>query len=388
MIQPRRICIVTGSRAEYGILYWLIREVSEDPELQLQLIATGMHLAPDFGLTYKAIEADGFRIDRKVEMLLASDSAAGVVKSVGLGVIGFADALAELQPDVVVVLGDRFEIMAAAQAAFLSGIPLAHISGGEVTEGALDDVMRHVITKLSRYHFVAAEPYRRRVIQLGEVPESVFDVGDPGLDNVARLTLLTREALASVLDFDISGPFLLVTYHPVTAGAEDAAAGMRAMLEALDEFPEHRLLMTRPNADQGGRQIAHMLDEYAASRADRVRIATSLGQLNYLSAMRHCDAVVGNSSSGIVEAPAMHIPTVNIGLRQKGRLRATSIIDCEENSEAIAGALHRALSAEFRAIAAQTESRYGDSSASTKIRSILKRVDLTRHVSKAFYDCQ
>jgi UDP-N-acetylglucosamine 2-epimerase (non-hydrolysing)/GDP/UDP-N,N'-diacetylbacillosamine 2-epimerase (hydrolysing) len=386
MNPPRRICVVTGSRAEYGILYWLLREICDDPQLQLQLVATGMHLAPEFGLTWRAIEADGFRIDQRVEMLLAGDSEICVTKSVGLGVIGFADALARLAPDVVVVVGDRFEILAAAEAAFLAGIPLAHISGGELTEGAVDDVIRHVITKFSRYHFVAAEEYRRRVIQLGEPPDCVFNVGDPALDNIVRLELLSREALSMAMNFDLSRPFFLTTYHPVTAGAADRIPGLQELLDVLDAFPQFAVVITRANADAGGRKVSQLLDSYAGQRQERVHIATSLGQLNYLSAMRHCAAVVGNSSSGIIEAPAMGKPTVNIGARQTGRLKATSIIDCEPSREAIRRALERAVSPEFQASAARTVSLYGNSSASARICAALKRLDLTRFAAKRFHD--
>jgi UDP-hydrolysing UDP-N-acetyl-D-glucosamine 2-epimerase len=386
MSSPRRVCVVTGSRADYGILYWLLREIREDPQLLLQLIATGMHLAPEFGSTWRMIEADGFRIDRKIEMLVASDSAVGMTKAVGLGVIGFADALSSLAPDVVVVLGDRFEILAAAQTAFLTGIPLAHISGGEVTEGAVDDVIRHVITKMSHYHFVATEEYRNRVIQLGEPPDHVFNVGDPALDNITRLELLSRDALSAAIGFDLSRPFFLTTYHPVTAGTVDPLAGLEQMLDALDAFPQFRVLITRSNADAGGRRASCLLDSYAEQHRERVHISTSLGQLNYLSAMRHCAAVVGNSSSGIVEAPAMGKPTVNIGSRQKGRLKATSIIDCEPSREAIRLGVERAVSPEFQSSAVNTVSLYGNSSASTQICAILKSLDVTRHAAKRFHD--
>ena len=319
---PRKICVVTGSRAEYGILRWLIQELADDASVTLQLVATGMHLVPEFGLTFQAIETDGFRIDRKVEMMLSSDTAVGMVKSVGLGVLGFADVFADLAPDAVVVLGDRFEMLAVAQAAFLSGISVAHISGGEVTEGAIDDSIRHAITKLSRYHFVAAESYRRRVIQLGEDPACVFNVGDPGLDNVERLGLLDRQAMARETELDPDRPFFLVTYHPVTTGRQSPVADMQTLLDALAHFPSHQVLVTKPNADAGGRQLGRMIDDCLARHPDRFVVATSLGQLRYLSAMRHCAAVVGNSSSGIVEAPALKRPTVNVGPRQDGRLKA------------------------------------------------------------------
>jgi UDP-hydrolysing UDP-N-acetyl-D-glucosamine 2-epimerase len=383
---PRRICVVTGSRAEYGILYWLLQEIRSDPLLTLQIVATGSHLSPEFGLTYKTIEADGLRIDRKVEVLMSSDTAIGTSKAVGLGVIGFADALSDLEPDIIVVTGDRFEILAAAQAAFFTGIPLAHISGGEVTLGAIDDGIRHCITKMSRYHFVAAERYRQRVIQLGELPQAVFNVGDPALDNVVRLKLMTRDELAASLDFDLTAPYLLTTYHPVTAGTGDSLLGMQALLDALDAYPTHSVVLTRPNADAGARALTGMIEEYASVRPNRVKIFTSLGQLRYLSAVRHCAAVVGNSSSGIVEAPAMGKPTVNIGPRQHGRLKATSIIDCDEVSGTITTALNKALSPSFAARAAQTTSLYGNCSASIRIKELLATLDTRRHFAKPFYD--
>ncbi len=382
----RRICVVTGSRAEYGILYWLIRSLADDPEMQLQLVATGTHLVPEFGLTYKAIESDGFQIDRKIEMMVSSDTPVGMAKSVGLGVLGFADAFEDLAPDAVVILGDRFEMLAVAQAAFLTGFPIAHISGGEVTEGAIDDAIRHAITKLSRYHFVAAEPYRRRVIQLGEHPSTVFNVGDPGLDNVARLPLLDREPICMQVKLDPRRPFFLVTYHPLTTGGTDPATGMGELLRALDGCADHDVLITKPNADAGGRLLSTMVDEYAARRPGQVAAATSLGQLKYLSAMKHCAAVVGNSSSGIVEAPALKRPTVNVGPRQDGRLKADSIIDCAAESAAISSALRRAVSAEFQHRAAGAVSLYGASDASTRIHGLLKALDLTRHCAKHFHD--
>jgi UDP-hydrolysing UDP-N-acetyl-D-glucosamine 2-epimerase len=385
-VTQRRICFITGSRAEYGILFWLLKEVAADVRLILQIVATGTHLSPEFGLTYRAIEADGMRIDRKVEVLLSSDTPIGVSKAVGLGVIGFADALADLNPDMVVVLGDRFEVFAATQAAFFAGIPVGHISGGEVTQGALDDGIRHCITKLARYHFVAAEEYRRRVIQLGESPGTVFNVGDPGLDNIARLGLLGRNELAASLEVDLSKPFLLTTYHPVTAGVNDSQIGMQALLDALDEFPTHNILFTKPNADAGGRGLAKTIDDYAAKRPQRVKTFDSLGQLRYLSAMRHCAAILGNSSSGIVEAPAMGKPTVNIGPRQCGRLKATSVVDCDETSTGIIAALRRALSDTFVAEALHTESLYGNCGASARICEILATVDVCRNFAKPFHD--
>lgn len=382
----RKICIVTGSRAEYGLLYWLMKEIQADPALQLQIIATGMHLSPEFGLTYQAIEADGFAIDAKVEMLLSSDTAVGIAKSMGLGLIGFADALARLKPDILVVLGDRFEILAASQAALVANIPIAHISGGEITEGAIDDSIRHAISKLSNFHFVAAESYRKRVIQMGESPEQVVNCGDPGLDNFERLKLLSKKELEESLGFQLSTPTFLVTYHPATLGHVAPEKGMEELIKALDRFPQAKVILTKPNADTGGRVLSRMVDAYAAANPERVFAATSLGQLRYLSAMRHCDAVVGNSSSGIVEAPAIKKPTVNIGNRQKGRLMAESIINCREDADEIAQAITLALSDEFRRKLAKTESLYGNCDASAQIKRYLKEVSLGSSSAKHFYD--
>ena len=382
----RKICIVTGSRAEYGLLYWLMKEIQADPALQLQVIATGMHLSPEFGLTYQAIEADGFTIDAKVEMLLSSDTAVGITKSMGLGVIGFADALNRLRPDILVVLGDRFEILAASQAALVANIPIAHISGGEITEGAIDDSIRHAISKLSNFHFVAAESYRKRVIQMGESPERVLNYGDPGLDNFERLVLLSKKELEDSLNFQLSTPTFLVTYHPATLGEVPPEKGMEELLKALDRFPQAKVILTKPNADAGGRILSKMVDNYASAQPERVVATTSLGQLRYLSAMLHCDVVVGNSSSGIVEAPAIRKASANIGKRQKGRLMAESIINCREDADEIARAITLALSDEFKLKLAQTESLYGNCNASAQIKNYLKEISLGSSPAKHFYD--
>lgn len=382
----RKICVVTGTRADYGLLRWVIDGIRRTDGLELQIAVTGMHLAPEFGLTYREIENDGFEVDVKIESQTSSDTAVGLTKSVGLGLIGFADAFERLKPDIVVVLGDRFEILAAAEAAFFAGICVAHISGGEVTEGALDDAMRHCITKLSRYHFVAAEVYRLRVIQLGEPPENVFNVGDPGLDNIARLPLLSLDELGVTTGLDVSRPYFLVTYHPTTTGGSNVAENMRSLLEALDDFPTFGVLLTKSNADVGGRTLNAMIDTFSLAQPGRVLAATSLGQLNYLSAVKHCAAVIGNSSSGIVEAPGLGVPTVNIGKRQDGRLKASSVIDCPEDRLSIVAAIKRAVSADFRKSAALTQSLYGKCEASMQIVSKLRMVAAERHHPKRFYD--
>ncbi|HRE19875.1 MAG TPA: UDP-N-acetylglucosamine 2-epimerase [Rhabdaerophilum sp.] len=382
----RHICVVTGGRAEYGLLRWLIKDMREDPELRCSVIATGAHLVPEAGLTYREIEADGITVDLKVEIQLASDTHAGMAKSTGLAVLSFTDALMALKPDIVVVLGDRYEICAVALAAFLLDIPVAHLYGGEKTEGAMDDALRHAITKFSRFHFTASEPYCRRVIQLGEAPETVFNVGAPGLDNLHRLPLLDRAETLARLGLQPDSRFVLVTYHPVTAGEGESQAGMAALLEALDELEGLDIVMTRPNLDAGARALSAMADDFAARHTGRVVLATSLGQVLYLSAMRACEAVIGNSSSGIVEAPALQKPTVDIGTRQKGRLKATSIIECNPTKPEIATAIARALSPEFRAGLADVELLYGDLDASRTIHRILKSVPIETGRAKVFHD--
>lgn len=386
MKDKRKICVVTGTRAEYGLLRWLMQEIGDDPGLKLQIVATGAHLSPDFGLTYREIEADGFTIATKVEMLLASDTPTGIAKSVGLGVIGFADALALLAPDILVLLGDRYEILAAAQAALVARIPVAHIHGGELTEGAFDDAIRHALTKMAHLHFVAAEPYRRRVIQLGEDPARVFNFGAPGLDSIRRLTLLGRAELETALGFALGAVNLLVTYHPVTLEDENPREAMAALLQALDAFPQARIIFTRPNADTHGRVINELIDRYLAAQPGRAAAFASLGQVRYLSAVCHAAAVIGNSSSGLSEAPALKTPTVNIGARQRGRLRAASVIDCAAEPAAIRAAIEKALSADFAPVVQAAVSPYGAGDASVRIKEQLKQVPLAGLAVKKFYD--
>ncbi len=382
----RKICVVTGTRAEYGLLYWLMKEIQADDDLQLQLIATGMHLSPEFGLTYRTIEDDGFTIDSKVEMLLSSDTPVGIAKSIGLGVIGFADALAQLQPDLLVVLGDRYEILAAVQAALVARIPVTHIHGGETTEGAMDEAIRHSITKMSHLHFVAAEPYRTRVIQLGEQPDKVFNVGAPGLDSAKRLQLLDREQFQRSIDFELGSLNFLITYHPATLGSLSAREAMNELLEALGSFPDARIIFTKPNSDTDGRVIGQMIDEYAQCHRERVAVFTSMGQLRYLSALQHVDVVIGNSSSGIIEAPLFKVPTVNIGNRQGGRLKAASIVDCEENVDSITACIKNVLAPGFKVLLQNVESRYGAGNTSEQMLRILKNVAIDELTIKRFHD--
>ncbi len=386
MATPRKICVITGSRAEYGLLYWLLKEIQTDPDLQLQLVATGMHLSPEFGLTWQQIAADGFVIDRKVEMLLSSDTPVGISKAMGLGLIGFADVLNDLQPDIVVVLGDRFEIFAAVQAAMNLRLPIAHIHGGELTEGAVDDAIRHALTKLAHLHFTSAEAYRQRVIQLGEQPERVFNVGAPGLDNIYRLPLLDRASFEQAIDFKLGPRNLLVTFHPVTLENATAAEQFGQLLQALDGFGDVHIIFTYSNADTDGRVIAGLIEDYRARHPQRVAAFVSLGSLRYLSAMRHVDAVVGNSSSGILEAPAFNIPTVNIGDRQRGRLCAASVLQCLPQADAIRATLQRVWSDELAETLANLNNPYGMGRASAEIKRILKAVELQDLLKKQFYD--
>lgn len=381
----RKICIVTGTRAEYGLLSGLMKAIQEDLALDLQVIATNMHLSPEFGLTYQEIERDGFTIHKKVEMLLSADTATSVVKSLGLGLIGFADAYEELKPDLLVLLGDRYEMLGAASAALLLQIPIAHISGGDVTEGAYDDAIRHSISKMSHLHFTSTEEYRKRVIQLGEHPSTVFHVGSTGLDNIARMQLLDRKALEESIHFPLGERSLLITYHPVTLERQTAKEQFAALLQAVDETGA-RLLFTKPNSDSDGRIIGSMMDEYVQQHPDKSVVFTSLGYLRYLSALQYVDAVVGNSSSGIIEVPSFGIPTINIGDRQKGRLRADSVIDCTPERSDIRAALQKAFSPAFREQALHTVNPYALPDSVHRIFEVIRDYPLEGISKKHFYD--
>ena len=377
---------MTGSRAEWGLLSGLARKITDDPELELQIIATNMHLSPEFGLTYREIERQGFRINRKVEMLLSSDSANATGKSVGLATIGFADAYEELAPDMLLVLGDRYEILAAVTAALFYKIPVAHLHGGEVTEGAYDDAIRHAITKMSHLHFTSTEEYRRRVIQLGEQPERVFHVGAIGIDNIRHIALLDKKVLEEQLDFPFDRKTVLVTYHPETLDAIPVEEQFRNLLEALDDRQDIRILFTLPNSDTGGRIIVRMIEEFVARNKQRARAYTSLGQLRYLSALRFVAAVVGNSSSGILEVPSFGKPTLDIGNRQKGRLAANSVVHCGVSGAEISEGLNRVLSDAFAKQTACVQNPYEKEDSALEILKILKIYPLDGIVQKTFYD--
>lgn len=382
----RRICIVTGTRAEFGLLRWLMEAINSHSELTLQVVATGMHLSAEFGDTYHEIEEAGFQIDAKVEMLLSSDTSSAVTKSMGLGVIGFADAYERLAPDVLVVLGDRFEIFAATSAAMIAGIPIAHLHGGETTEGAFDEAIRHSITKMSHLHFVATDDYRRRVIQLGEHPDRVFNVGGMGIDAIKRIKLLSRKELEDALDFNLGEKNLLVTFHPVTLeGAASSVVQIRELLSALSELKDTTLIFTMPNADTGGRELGALVHQFAEKHPS-AKVYTSLGQLRYFTCLAHVDGVVGNSSSGLAEAPSFKIGTINIGDRQKGRLKSQSVIDCEPSSESILAALKTLYSTDFQANLANAVNPYGNGGASDTIVKMLAEYPLANIRKKQFYN--
>ncbi|MGV2840122.1 UDP-N-acetylglucosamine 2-epimerase [Vibrio cyclitrophicus] len=380
----KKVAVFTGTRAEYGLLFWLLKDIQSDPDLTLQLLVSGMHLSPEFGDTYKQIEKDGFQIDEKIEILLSSDSPVGTAKSMGLGVLGFADALSRLAPDVLVILGDRFEALAAAQTAMILRIPIIHLHGGEITEGAYDDAIRHAITKLSYLHGTSTDEYRNRVIQLGESPERVKNVGAIGLDHLNRGSFMTISELSESLNFDLTGPYFVVTYHPVTLGDESPEDSFQALLDALDEYPNHQIILTYPNADDGGRRIIPMLEAYAAKQPSRVLAIPSLGQVRYLSSVKHAAAVIGNSSSGIIEVPAFDVPTVNIGSRQKGRLAAKSVLNCEPSLASITEAISDAVKRNYKLDGETIINPYGQGDTSAQVIEMLKSLRFER--SKAFHD--
>lgn len=380
----KKIAVFTGTRAEYGLLYWLIKDINDDPDLTLQLLVSGMHLSSEFGETYKQIEKDGFNIDEKIEILLSSNSSVGTAKSMGLGVLGFADALDRLSPDALVILGDRFEALAVAQTAMIMRIPILHLHGGEITEGAYDDAIRHAITKLSYLHGTSTEEYRQRVIQLGESPERVKNIGAIGLDHLLRSEFMSVNEIAESLDFELSKPYFLVTYHPVTLGEEPPEESFLALTDALDEFKDHKVIITYPNADDGGRKIIPLLEAYARENADRVLAIPSLGQKRYLSTVKHATAVIGNSSSGIIEVPAFDVPTVDIGVRQKGRLAAKSVLNCSADEESIIEAIESAVSRSYKSANEKIHNPYGSGNASAQAIEMLKNLDF--EPTKSFYD--
>lgn len=372
----RRICIFTSTRADYGLLYWLINDLRSRQDAEVQLLVTGSHLSPQFGDTWKMIAADGVPIAARVEMLVDGDSGSAMAASLGLGVVRYADAMASLSPDILVLLGDRYEVLAAASAALCLRIPVAHLHGGETTEGAMDDAVRHAVTAMAHLHFAAAVSYAQKIHAMGVPADRVFTVGAPGIDNLTRLDLPSREELERDLGIHLGDHALLVTYHPATRGALPPEEALEEVLAALDRFSDHPIIITKANADPGSRRINARIEAWAASHPGRVVAVASLGQRRYLAALGIVAAVVGNSSSGIIEAPAAGRPVVNIGDRQKGRLRARSIIDCPEQREAIADAIQYALSADMKRLAARCETPYGHGGVAARIAELLATVPL------------
>ena len=384
-MRKRKICVVTGTRAEYGLLYWLMKEINVDNALALQVVATGMHLSEEFGNTYQQIEKDGFTIDKKVDISLTSDTELAITKSMGLGVIGFADVFNKLQPDLVVVLGDRFEIFSAVSAALIAKIPVAHLHGGEVTEGVIDESFRHSITKMSHLHFAATDEYRNRIIQLGEQPDKVFNVGGLGIDNINKLKLLSKVDFENAINFELGEKNILNTFHPVTLEKSTSRMQFQALLDSISELRNTKIIFTKANCDIDGRVINSMIDDYVAKHDNTIAF-TSMGQLNYLSALQFMDAVVGNSSSGLIEAPSFKIGTINIGDRQKGRIEADSVISCLPKKRNIDSAFNKLYSKEFQNILDKVENPYGKGGASKEIINIIKGVSLQNIIKKPFHD--
>lgn len=385
-MKKRKICVVTGTRAEYGLLKNLMKSIDNNKALELQIIVTGMHLSHEFGLTYKNIENDGFEIDKNIEMLLSSDTALSISKSTGLGLIGFADAYSELNPDMVFILGDRFEILAASIAATFSRIPISHISGGETTIGAYDESIRHAITKMAWWHFVAAEEYKKRVVQMGENPKRVFYVGGLGVDAIKKSNLLSKNDLKKQTGLKFGKKNLLVTYHSETLKNQTPKKDFQSLLEVLETLKDVYVIFTMSNADSNGRIINKMIKEYVEKNKNRSISFISMGHLNYLSTLQFVDGIIGNSSSGIAEAPTFKIGTVNIGDRQKGRLKAKSVIDCEPTQKSIGSAINTLFSKEFQLSLDSTVNPYGNGNATEKIMKKLVSSNFPLSTIKEFYD--
>lgn len=381
----RKICVVTSTRAEYGLLYWLLKEIEADSELSLQLIVTGMHLSPEFGLTYKEIEKE-FKIDKKIEILSSSHTSLDICAEMARVYEKFAPALAELKPDILVLLGDRYEIFGVAGVAIIMQIPIAHIHGGETTQGAFDEAFRHSITKMSHIHFAATNEYANRIIQLGEEPGRVFNVGGPGIENIKKLNLLNKDEFEKSIDFRLAKKNILITFHPVTLENSSAREQFGEILKALDELKETNLIFTKANSDTDGDVINKMIDEYVRQNPQKAVAFVSLGQLRYLSAIKFVDIVLGNSSSGLLEVPSFKKATINIGDRQKGRARASSVIDVMPAKEEILAAIKRAYSKEFEQTLKDTINPYDGGNPSKKMVKILKEIKLDGILKKKFYD--
>lgn len=383
----KKVGIITGTRAEYGLLKPIIGKVNASDSMELQLVVTGMHLSPEFGLTYKEIEQDGYPITAKIEMLLSSDTSVGITKSMGVAMISFADYYEVYKPDIVIILGDRYEMLAAASAAMIAKVPIAHIHGGELTEGLIDEAIRHSITKMSYLHFAATETYRKRIIQLGEEPERVYNVGSLGVESIKQLKLLKKKELEDEINFTFSEKTIMVTYHPVTLDTMSSEQQFRNLLEVIDKHKELHVIFTKANADTDGRIINQLIDYYVKENSERCVAFTSMGQLKYLSALQYCCGVVGNSSSGLIEVPSFHIPTVNVGERQRGRVMADSVICCKNDVQDIDKAFTKMLSEDFQKITSNVVNPYEGKDTSDRIIDIIQKVLQDGiDIKKKFYD--
>jgi len=387
-MKKRKITVVTGTRAEYGLLHLLMKGVQDDPGLELQIVATGMHLSPEFGLTYKEIEKDGFHIDYKIEILSSDNTPTGICKSMGLSYINLPKAYSALDPDFVVLLGDRFETFCAASVACVMGIPIAHIHGGETTTGSIDEAFRHSITKFSYLHFSSTEIYRNRIIQLGEHPDRVFNVGALGVENIHNLKLLDRMELENKIKFSLGNQCILVNYHPVTTEQNTSGKQFENLLRAIEIIPDLKIIFTGANADAGGKGVNQMIDAFVAQNPNRSIAFISMGQINYLSALRNVNAVVGNSSSGIIEAPNFKVPVVNIGDRQKGRIQAKNVINCLPITRSIRKAVKKTLSSEFRQDMQSIINPYEKKNTIQNIIKIFQSFEFPHILQKEFYDLE
>lgn len=388
-MKRRRICVITGSRAEFGNLKRLMKEIKQDPGLDLQVIVTGAHLSPEYGLTYKEIEENNFCVNKMIEMLLSSNTEIGTLKSLGLAIISMGEAYKELKPDVVVYLGDRYEILAAGIAALILKIPTAHISGGETTPAVMDEGIRHSLTKLSLWHFPSNDIYRKRIVQMGEHPDRVFNCGYVGLDDIYDMEFLSEESLSESLNFDMSGGFAICTYHPVSSESSTTAKQIESILSVIEEY-DFKVIFTKANADPGGRIINEVIEDFCKRDFKKYILVESLGKVRYLSALKKARIIIGNSSTGIVEAPSFHIPAVNVGDRQFGRIKAESVIDCGYDRKSIREAINKALDRNYRSKIKHCNNpydKYKDGKASCRIKEILKEIVLDEgNIKKAFYD--
>lgn len=382
----KKICVVTATRAEYGLLKPLIKCIQEHRLFELQILVTGAHLSPEFGLTYRFIEEDGFHINEKVEMLLSADTPTGIVKSMGLGMMGYADAISRLSPDAIIILGDRYEMLAVASSAIIFKIPVIHLHGGEITEGAYDEAVRHAITKLSALHFTSTEQYRNRVIQMGEQPNRVFNVGAVGLDNIKKLKLLSRQEIEQGLGISFKKYNYQVTFHPETLSDISSEEQFQVLLNVIDKQEDSYFIFTKANADTDGRIINRMIDDYVSKNPEKASAYNSLGSLRFLSVVNMCDAIVGNSSSGIIEAPSLKTATINIGDRQRGRIQANSVVNAKVDEQEIANAITLIRTDTFKERLKGIRNPYDKGDTTERIIEVLNVVGIETLNDKKFYD--